>query len=94
MIAKLIVLVNSILTMTVNTCPTGNMPSLRSCVRSSRGPPRNEVAVDGTYCSIDVIGAVVDVIIDVTVAVTIVVNAAVVAISVVYAFFIGRCLSG
>ena len=57
MIAKLIVLVNSILTMTVNTCPTGNIPSLRSCVRSSRGPPGNEVAVDGTNSTIDVIGA-------------------------------------
>ena len=54
MIAKLIVLVTS-------TLSYGNMPSLRSCVRSSRGPPRNEVAVDGTNCSIDVIGAVVDV---------------------------------
>jgi hypothetical protein len=49
------VLVNSILTMTVNTCPTGNSPSLRSCVRSSKGPPRNKVAVDATNCSIDVI---------------------------------------
>jgi hypothetical protein len=46
-IAKLIVLVNSILTITVNTCPTRSMPSLRSCVRSSRGPSRNEVAVVG-----------------------------------------------